>query len=454
MRFLVLLSLIFFGQHLAAEKFTLDPILVLRLAYENNRDLKIARTGLKKAIARVEKAAVDFGLRLDFLSNLSSADMPSYYLGKTVDQREMQFNTVDLNNPGTHAHTETGIGFSFPLYLGGLKKLSRKMAQQGKDISLQTKEALTNQVLSTAISLYYQYRIALEQEETERKSLERIRAHLSEIQVKFTGGSVLKTDVLSMKVRVEETRLRLVSAANLVHISKATLLTFLGLDLETEIVIGNKDWELPDLPGTFVNARAEALKNRKELSVARLGVKMGETGIGLSQVDRKWKINFFGNYKYNSKDFSLSQDRDNWMTGVQISKNIFDNNLSRRKKSVALMAKKEALDRQEKVLSRIELDVKRAVESRKHAAEALKVSRSNLKLAKENLDLMKQQYEGGSITVTALLDVDQAYANALSGQVLAKYRDLIARAELRRATGQWLACISKFTGKTGFQGMK
>lgn len=418
----------------------LDLITVMKHAYKNNTDLKIARSKLDYAIKKADADHKKFSLKIDASISAVREDMPSYFLGKTADARSLNMMTTDINQPGINSHYETAVDFFYPIYYKGLKSITRKMSELNKNIAQHQYEAYSNEIISASISLYYNYRIALEQVKTEKISLERVKRQLREIQIKYDGGSVLRSDLLGMQVREKETSLRLITAENNKNISEAVLLHFLGLE-NTNIIIADNDWDLKDLPEKYEDAVIEAYAHRAELQMSDSMIQQSHEAVKMAASFKKPELLAFGKVAYNDDSFTLSRDKDSYMFGVKINYNLWDNNITKLEKAAAKEKVIEAQNYSDKIKTEIQLDVKKAFENLKSAHESLKVSSSQVEFSSENLQIMKNQYEGGTVTISAFLDAEQAYSNALLGNIAAKYKLLISKAELGRALGYCLKCV-------------
>jgi outer membrane protein TolC len=423
-----------------AETLELDPYRILQLVQEKNRDLNIARLRLEKASIELEKARNSFGLNIDFTASTMRADMPSLFLGKRVDERQFSFVGTDLNQPGENSHSELSLQASYPVYSGGLKKITRKMAEIGKRATKAEIDAMTNSLLSVGISLFYRYQLCLKSLETETASLERVNSHLQHIEAKYKGGSVLKTDVLAMQVRREETNSRLMRTRNQAAISRSALLNFLGYELDTELKISDSKWQSPKMPENYSIAVEKALNNRRELEAMQEMIGLSRTAIDKASAGNKWQVSLIGQMKTNDRDFTLSQNRDSWFAGVSVTRNIFDNKLTETARKAADLQHEKTQLEAEKQRREIELDVKTTWENLQSSIGIEAVAVSNLNLARENLELVKRQYEGGAANITTLLNADQAYSDALLNDVSARFSRYMAEAELVRATGACQLC--------------
>jgi|GEM_PF-3903401 len=418
---------------------TREPLLDLqettRLALSGNKELSISRLEVIQAKLSSQRIGREFGPRLDLKYENLREDSPSLFLARRIEERNLNLGSQDLNHPGPHSHSSLGLHFQLPLSTGGLKNLSRQISKIRERITDSVHSLTKNEIIAGAVSLLLHHRVALEELKTQSSALERIQSHLREMEIKARGGSILKTDLLSMQVRKEEVRMKVVQAHAQVETSRATLSTFLGMDLDHPVKIKTPIGEFPPLPLQLKDALESGDEHRMELKKSEWEILVSENLVKQAQTDRKWKVSLFGNYQSSGSSLGIPDDGNSYIAGIAFSKNLFDHSLTRRKEQeVAKLVEKNELER-ERIRSQVRLEIKSAFERLKSARESVKVSKVNTQLAQENLELMKRYYGGGSVTATSLLEADQAYTNALLRGVLNRSEEDLARMELLRSMG-------------------
>jgi outer membrane protein len=155
-------------------------------------------------------------------------DAPSAYLFKSIDQRKLPPDT-DFNDPGWFENYESGVSAGINLFNGGRDGLNREMAKTGLTISQLDRDGIENQVMATAIGAYYDVLAAANFTTVAQASVETTRSQLRIMDVRFKSGGALKTDLLSLQVRVAETEEILVQSRNRQRLAKAAWPKFSGL---------------------------------------------------------------------------------------------------------------------------------------------------------------------------------------------------------------------------------
>jgi outer membrane protein len=213
---------------------------VLAIARDNNPDLLMAMARIERARAMLEKSAAPFYPQVNVYTEYMQGDAPSAYLFKTIDQRKLPPGT-DFNDPGWFENYESGVSAGINLFNGGRDSLNREMAKTGLTISELDRDAIENQVMATAIGAYYDVLAAGRFSTVAKESVETTRSQLRIMDVRFKSGGALKTDLLSLRVRMAETEEILVQSRNRQRLAKAALAEILGVE--------------PDVPFGVVEAR-------------------------------------------------------------------------------------------------------------------------------------------------------------------------------------------------------
>jgi outer membrane protein len=217
---------------------------VLDIARDNNPDLLMAMARIERARAMLEKSAAPFYPQVNVYTEYLQGDAPSAYLFKTIDQRKLPPGT-DFNDPGWFENYESGVSAGINLFNGGRDGLNREMAKTGLTISQLDRDGIENQVMATAIGAYYDVLAAANFTTVAKESVETTRSQLRIMDVRFQAGGALKTDLLSLRVRMAETEEILVQSRNRQRLAKAALAEILGVE--------------PDIPFGVVEAEARAI---------------------------------------------------------------------------------------------------------------------------------------------------------------------------------------------------
>ena len=418
---------------------------VLDIARSNNPDLLMAAARIERARAMLEKSAAPFYPQVNVYTEYLQGDAPSAYLFKTIDQRKLPPGT-DFNAPGWFENYESGVSAGINLFNGGKDGLNREMAKTGLTISQLDRDGIENQVMATAISAYYDVLATANFTTVAEESVETTRSQLRIMDVRFKAGGALKTDLLSLRVRMAETEEILVQSRNRHRLAKAALAEILGV--EPDVPFGVVDGKVHgiDVPDDPFSALDYALIHRPELASIREQLRRSKMAVDASRAGYLPQLDFMTRYYANDPDMKYSTDRDNWTAGLYLNWKIFDGFATASDRAEALSQLQETMAADRKTLLAVKFDVKRAYLNLNEAQERLKVTASNVRTAKETFELVKRQYEGGSADITRYLEAELAYNRSRMSETAAYFDREKARAQIARAIGHWTGSLE--TGAT------
>lgn len=213
----------------------------LDIARARNPDLQIAEQRIRQAEEGRREVAATLLPTLSVDTGYVRADAPSVYLFKTIDARRLRPGT-SFNRPGTFENFEAGVTARYNLFNGGQDRLAGEIAQADHELSQFDRSAVMNALLANVILSYFDVQVAEAIAEATGATTETVRAQLRETEVKWREGRVLKSDVLSLEVRLagaEEQRIR---AENARRLAAASLANLLGFEPSVAIDLSGDEW--------------------------------------------------------------------------------------------------------------------------------------------------------------------------------------------------------------------
>ena len=206
----------------------------IQMALVNNPDKQMANARINQSQALVERANAAFYPAFGFYTEYLQGDAPSAYLFKTVDQR-MLLPDTNLNFPGWFENWETGVDARWNLYNGGRDTLSRKISKSGLAISNYDRLAIENRLVIAVSQTYFNCLAAQEFISITEESVASVAEQLRVMRVKFRAGGALKSDLLSLEVRLAQAREEVVRSGNRLKTLLTALANILGVSPEIEI---------------------------------------------------------------------------------------------------------------------------------------------------------------------------------------------------------------------------
>ncbi|GAB6905704.1 TolC family protein [Desulfosarcina cetonica] len=410
---------------------------VLDIAQTNNPDLLMAAARIERARATLAKSAAPFYPQVTLTTEYTQGDAPSAYLFKAIDQRKLPQATVDFNHPGWFENYESGASLGINLFNGGRDTLNREIAKTGVTLSELDRNGIKNQVMATAIGTYYNILAAAKYTRVAQEALNTTQSQLDIMDVRYRSGAALKTDLLSLQVRMAESEELLLQSRNRHRLAQAALAELLGVEPDMPFAIAEDPAYAVQIPQDPASAEGYALLHRPELASAREKLRQSRMALDAARAGYLPRLDFMTRYYVDDPAMKYSTERDNWTAGLYLSWKIFDGFATHNERKEALAQLQEAMAGDRKALLAVKFDVKRSYFNLDEAEKRLKVATSNVKTADETFRLVKRQYEGGAANITRYLEAELAYNQARIRETTAYFDREKARAQIARAIGHW-----------------
>ncbi len=423
---------------LSSLKGPLSVMEAVRIALCNNPDIGLAIARIRETEAMMDEANAAFWPTLSYYTEYARADAPSMYLFKKIDQRSLP-SGVDFNDPGRIDNYELGLTGSLNVYQGGGDLLRKKMAASGLQMEQLDRLAVENALAASVIHAYYNILTAQDFVAIAHDALKTVEAQLQIMSVRFQGGAVLKSDVLSLEVRVAEAQENAVRAENNCQLSLSALANLLGANPDTPIRLSGEQWKPEDVFPDYQAGVFEALRRRPELLQARQRLVHAAMAVDMEKAGYLPTINAHGKYYYDDSQPGFDRDRANWAAGAVLDWNFFSGfgTKSAVQRAKAALEQMYAADR--KATLAVQLDVKTAYLKLSEANARRAVAQAGVAHAEESFRLVKREYEGGTATVTRYLDAELALNAARIRDVSARYDVKKAEADVCRALGYFVS---------------
>lgn len=424
--------------------FTLEKPLtiedVLSISLKNNPDLNQARFRIQKAMAMTDLSHAAFWPTLGFYTEYTQGDAPSSYLFKTIDQRKLPPD-VNFNEPGWFENYETGLNARMNLFNSGKDYLAVQMAKKDEMIANLDRQAIENTLIAQVVMTYYDTLAAEEFIDIARESVSTVSEQLRIMKVRFEGGSALKSDVLSLEVRLAQAKEQLLSSENHYKRSLTTLSNLMGFDPAVltgrQVILEKSFLDTPTVPDTYTDGVIYALENRHELARVRQQVIQSRIGLDSARTGYFPRLDLMAKYYVADPGMKYNTDRENWIAALLFNWDFFTGFATPAsvRKSEAMV--KEMLEADRHAVLSIRMDVKTAYLNLQEAQSRYQVAVSTVDSAGESLRLVKNHYLGGSVPVTRFLEAELDLNRARIRATAAYYDQVKATSEIARAIGLW-----------------
>jgi outer membrane protein TolC len=419
------------------EETTLSLAEAVNLALANNPLLKGAEHALEGAKAKVGQARSGFLPSVDVYEDYSRTTNPMMAVGSKLNQES--FSTQDyalsrLNEPPPVSNFNTRFVVTQPLFDQGKTFVELNQARLGREAAEHGMERVKQEIIFEVIKLYSQLIMAREDlqlaQETEKVSV----AHVKLAEDLFQTGQVVKSDLLSAKVRLSEVREMVIQAHNGLILSRAALNRAMGID-QNELIEVSKELpyepEHPEVTTTI----PEALENRPDYLALDRAVVSAQEGIKLAKTDYLPSLNFVAHYDLNDKNEVWNSSGESWTIGGIVHLNVFDGLKSTYRVREATHTARQYESRKEELKSQIELEVRAAVTQLNDAEERVKVAREAIGEAEESLRIVEDRYKVGLSTMVEVLDNEVAVTRTKRNHLRAIHDRRVAQASVDLARG-------------------
>jgi outer membrane protein TolC len=292
-----------------------------------------------------------------------------------------------------------------------------------------------NSLVASVIRSYYNCLAAEDYINIVNKSIETVSEQVRIMNIRFAEGGALKSDILTLNVRLAQAKEDLVLSRNRMRIAKAVLAGVMGISADQEIVLTREAPVSHEIPGDFSSCMAAAVQKRPELKKMRKHLEQSRMALDMAKSGYLPRVDLQGKYYVDDPDMDYDRDRENWMAAVVLNWDLFTGFSTRSEKAKAAAELDELLAADRKALLEIQLDVKTAVLDLEAAEARLEVAKNSVEMAEESLQLVKKQFAGGSATVTRYLEAELAGNTARTRSTAAYYDREIAIANVRRSIG-------------------
>jgi outer membrane protein TolC len=406
-----------------AEPWTLER--ALQQALSGNPEARLAQQRIVAAQAGLEQANAAFWPRLQLQSSYGATDNPMLAFGSILNQRAyssaLNFNDV----PTVDDFNARGI-VTVPLYAGGKTAATRKAAAANTEAARQESAAVRNALgfeVTRAFHTVLKTRQFIRAAEAGVKSFEE---NLAVAKKRLEGGTLLKTGVLDIEVRLAQAREELVRARNANALALHAMRNLLGIE--------TGGFEVADTAPTMPAPDSGDFSGRPELAAARQREQAAQEQVRAARGSYLPRVSAFGSLDY---DYGWKYDNGggSYTAGALVQWDVWDGRLTRAKVQEATANLESAREEERKLRLALDLEVEQARLALKAANERLSVTDQAVAQAAESARLTRARFEQESALSKDLIDAETALVTARVRRAEAEADRQIAIAAVRKALG-------------------
>jgi outer membrane protein TolC len=409
---------------------------VVTLVHERNPSLARARTAVETALAGLDAAEAALLPRLSAEASYLAADSPSAYLFRRIDSHTLPAS-VDFNDPGRIQSAEGALALRWNAWDGGRSRLAAWAADADAQAAERAAAAAANVLAAAALAAYLDARAAGDLLAADDASIRTVEAQVAETRTKAEGGGALRSDVLSLEVRLAEARERAIRTGVARRLALTALRSMLALPLDAEVRVSADRFDGGPLPATLSGAVAEAYRTRPDAAAARRAVESARMRLEAAARGDLPRVDLEARTYTDSAD-PVSQFHDpNWTVALALTFDVFDGGANKAAVRRARAALRDLEEADRRALLEIEGDVEAAWLRLEEARARVEVTAQAVSASEESLALVETQWKGGSVTVTRFLEAESARLSARTADVASRLALERALVGVSRALGRF-----------------
>jgi outer membrane protein len=407
----------------AAEPWSLERALAEGLA--RNPDARLAQQRIVAARAELEQANAAFWPKLQFQSSYMRTDNPMQVFGSILNQRAYSSN-LDFNDVPDTDDANVKCLLTVPLYAGGRNQASRQAAKANSQAARSENEAVRNALAFEIARAFHSVLKARQFIRAAEAGVSAFENNLAIGQKRLQGGSILRTEVLDIQVRLAQAREDLIRARNARTLAERALRDLLGIE-QGEFAVAESAPEV-SAPETG------DYSGRSELTAARYRERAAQNQLRATKSGYLPRVSAFGSLDY---DYGWRSDHGggSYTGGALVQWDIWDGQLTRAKAREAQANLEIAHEQERKLRLALDLEVEQARLELKTASERLKVTEEVVGQASQSAEITRSRFEQGMALSTQVIDAETALIAARVRRAEAEADQRIAVAALRKALG-------------------
>jgi outer membrane protein TolC len=311
-----------------------------------------------------------------------------------------------------------------PLYAGGRSVAGRQAAKANTEAAKQESGAVRNQLGFEVARAFHTVLKTRQFIQAAQSAVSSFETNLIVANKRLAGGTLLKSDLLDLEVRLAQAREDLVRARNANTLAERALRNLLGLERGEFTVAATAPVVRAPYAGDF--------SQRPELAAARARENAAQAQVRSTKSGYQPRVSAFGSLDYDYGSVTRG-DGQSYTVGMMAQWDLWDGFATRAKVREATANLESAREEQRKLRLALDFEVEQARLDINAAAERLAVSSKAVEQAAESASLTRNRFEQGLALSTQLLDSETALVAARVRRAEAEADQHIAVAALRKA---------------------
>lgn len=346
----------------------------------------------------------------------------------------------DLIGYNTDRSFGNTVSVTFPLYTGGRIENTIEAAELGRDAADLMLEATRQGIKEQTTEAYFQILQFRNLIQVNKEAVDTLQAHLDNVNAQYRVGTVAKSDVLRSQVELANQQQNLVTAQNNYDVAVATFNNIVGLPTDTivdakeDLSYTKYDISLPRCTDYALIHRPDGIAMERAWKQAEAQMKAAKAGYRPqvnAMVSRTWS----GDTPFSSNTVKVTEQNDGTNTGLQMSWNIFDNNVTEAQVQQAKASMRKAEQKLYETQETIQLDVRKAYLNLLAAEQNIHTTKVAVDQAQEDYKIAQVRYSAGVGTNLDVMDAESKLIQTQTTYITALYNYNTNKAALDQAMG-------------------
>ncbi len=416
-------------------------------ALKQNFDLNISKAQIDQAEAGLNQAQGNRMPKLIVSMNAMGSNDALNAFGMKLSQRTATFNdfglsqytgvgTVapdSLNYPGFVTNFNTRLEIQVPIYTGGMISSGIQQAQAYIRAARSGDNAARQRVIFQVLQAYQGVHTARAYLNVAKQGEAAATSQVKVMGSMVKGGVIVKSDLLSAKVHLQDVRVQRAQAENAVSSALDQLHLLLGIPLTQPLDVGASVTVKPTTATPEILLQT-AITNNPGINAMRQQVQASQANVGVAKAAYKPQVGLMLRQDWNDPRIGFSAN--SYTVGGSISWTAFDGGVTTAIVARARAAQDEIAAKLAQAEAGIAYQVEDARRKANEAEQRLAARQLATEQAEEAASLVNKRYTNGVATITEQLGAQAQLDKARADVVAAEYDLAIQRASLKLALGQ------------------
>ncbi|MCX5706091.1 MAG: TolC family protein [Candidatus Omnitrophica bacterium] len=270
------------------------------------------------------------------------------------------------------------------------------------------------------------------------KEVESLNAYLNDIEQLYEHGSAVENDLLPAKVRLADTKQKLITARNNKEISIARLNNILALPLREKTRVQDIVMDIPQFPD-MDNAWDAAITLRPEITFYTDQIKASIFSEKAKAVENYPVVFADAGYSYQQNKYVTHEYNSSIGLGMKVD--LYDGGASRAQLFKERAQQQKLTEQKGKLTEDIKFEIEDSFYGLKNACEKVQVAKGALEQADENVRFYRIKYNAGGATTTDVLEAITLQTKAQANYCVDDYEMKRNYAKLMYSMGVDLSLI-------------